>query len=231
MMISDPAERQARALAKRSAVLNFLAEEVWSSAAVLGTIAGLHARQAVHRLLSSMEKEETIRRAASPVLAGQGTTLWGITPQGRALTLGVDPLGPVFEPSKLSLQTVPHSLALQAIRLQCESEGWTNWTRGERLGKNAPIRPDAIATTPQGHRVAVECERTIKTPKRYKSIILAHLRAIQAGKWIGVYYMASPSVAMGLERIFAAIQTLPGGEVFDEPKRRRFRVRSDIYYT
>lgn len=220
----------ARAEAKRVAVLEFLAEEVWSSQAILGQIVGLQARQAAHRLLSRMEGEGTIRRAAAPILAGQGITLWGITPQGRAVTLSASPLGPVFEPSKLSLQTVPHSLALQVIRLRCEAEGWTNWTRGERLGKNVLIRPDAIAITPQGHRVAVECERTIKTSKRYQSILLAHLRAIQAGQWVGVYYMAPPAIAAGLERMFGAIQTLPGGVIFDEAKRRRFKIISIVYF-
>jgi len=224
MLISDPAARFARAAEKRRAVLLFLGAEVWSSADVLGRVAGIEARQAVHRLLTAMEADELVRRAPAPVVRGQGVTLWGITHQGRALTEGLDPLGPVFEPSKLSLTTVPHQLLLQELRLAAEAAGWTAWTRGERLPKDAPVRPDALVTRPDGHVVAVEAERSLKTPKRYQALVSQHLQAMRKGQWVGVYYVAPPAVAGGLARIFGAIDRLPGGIPWDDAGRRRFRL-------
>lgn len=229
-LISDPAARAARAAAKRGQVLAFLAAEVWSSADVLGKVAGIAARQAIHRLLTTMEADGMIRRAPAPILAGQGINLWGVTPHGRAVTPGADPTGPVFEPGRLSVVAIPHHLGLQSIRLRCQAAGWTDWQRGETLGKGVPgmIRPDIIARRPSGDLVAVEYERTIKTAKRYQAILSAHLRAIQTGtSYRGVYYVAPGPVAPGLERMLAAIQTLPGGIPFDAARRRAFRVLAE----
>lgn len=229
-LIADPAARKERAAAKRRAVLDFLASEIWTSAPILGQILDLPHRQPVNRLLLAMEKEGTIRRAVGPTLAGQGVTLWGITTLGRALVATADPLGPVFEPSRLALGAVPHNLALQALRLRAEAAGWTAWTRGEALGKDASVRPDAVATMPGGQRVAIECERTVKTAKRYQVVLAAHLRAIQARQWLGVYYVAPSNVAPALIRIFSAIPALPGGIIFDSTRRGRFKVVLDATF-
>lgn len=226
-LIGDPAERAARAEAKRAAVLAFLASEVWSSVQIIGQVAGLNARQPTERLLKSLEKDGLIRRCNAPVIEGQGVAIWGITPGGRASCPTADPLGAVLEPSKLALSTIPHALAIQSIRLRCEAAGWMAWTRGESLGKDVAIRPDVIVTMPSGAKVALEIERTIKTPKRYVTILAAHLAAIQAGKWVGVYYVAPAPVARGLVRLFNAVRLLPGGIPFDAARRNRFRVVID----
>jgi hypothetical protein len=224
MIFSDPAARAARAAEKKAKVLSFLASEVWTSATILGQVAGLTDRGATHRLATGMEAVGLIRRAPAPILAGQGVTLWGITTQGRALCPAADPAGPIFEPSKISVVVVPHQLALQALRLRCEAAGWTDWTRGERLGA-VDVRPDVLARRPGAAvPVALEYERSIKTAKRYQSIISAHLRAISAGQWAGVYYICPPAIAAGLERLFAAIRALPGGVPFDQARRQKFKI-------
>jgi hypothetical protein len=152
--------------------------------------------------------------------------IWGITPHGLALTPSADPAGRYFEPSKLSLERVPHQIALQNIRLDAEAAGWTEWTRGEALGKSPPIRPDALVRRPDGNIVAVECERTIKTAKRYQKVLSEHLRAMRNGKWAGVYFVCPSTVAIGLQRMFDRIEKLPGGVPWDDTGRRRFRVLS-----
>ncbi len=227
MLLSDPQARAERAQAKRTAVLRFLTDEVWTSSVILGRVAGVGARQAVHRLLTTMEREATIRRASAPVLAGQGVTLWGITPHGLALAPEANPIGAYFEPSKLALERVPHHLGLQALRLQAEGVGWIEWMRGERLGKDVSIRPDALVRRPDGHMVAIEYERTIKTPKRYQRIVAEHLRAMRAAQWAGVYYICPDAVGAGLARLFERIDKLPGGIPWDDSGRRRFRVLAE----
>lgn len=175
MLISDPRARLERAQAKRAAVLSFLADEIWTSSAILGQVTDLAARQGVHRLLTAMEQAGEIRRATAPILDGQGITLWGITPHGLALAPGGVPSQTYFQPSKLSIERIPHQLALQRLRLAAELAGWRNWTRGERLGKAPTVRPDAVVTRSDGNIVAIECELTIKTAKRYQRVIFEHL--------------------------------------------------------
>lgn len=224
MLISDPAARAHAQAEKRRKILAFLGDEVWTSAAILGRVAGIQARQAVHRTLTALEADGLIHRAPAPVLRGQGVTVWGLTAQGRALCPDAAPIGPTFEPSKLRLERVPHQLMLQELRLVAEAAGWTDWTRGEALGKDVAVRPDALVTRPDGHRVALEAERSVKTPKRYQSVIAAHLAAIQGRQWVGVYYVSPPLIAGGLARIFDAIQALPGGAAFGPVQRSRIKI-------
>jgi hypothetical protein len=143
------------------------------------------------------------------------------------MTPGIDPLGPVFEPSRLALSTIPHTLALQWVRLRCQAAGWRSWerTRGSFNQQKGEARPDAIAKTGGGQTVAIEIENSLKSAKRYQAIFAAHLRAIQAGQYVGVFYVSPGPVAKGLERLFAAIKVLPGGIAFDQARRGRFEIR------
>lgn len=224
MLISDPAIRAARARTKREAVLIFLAKEVWSSAGILGQVAGVNSRQGIHRMLVTMEQAGEIRRATAPILAGQGITIWGIMPHGLALAPVEEAGGTYFQPSKLSIERVPHQLALQKLRLAAEAMGWRSWVRGELLGTSPNIRPDALVSRPDGNIVAIECELTTKTTKRYQRILFEHLQAIRAGRWTGVYYVTPPALAPGLTRLFAAIDVLPGAVPFDDTRRARFKI-------
>ncbi len=225
MLISSHKQRLARAQEKRAIVLRYLCEEIWTSQGVIQLIAGLGTRQAAHRLLHSLEKEELVRRAPAPTLAGQGLTIWGITPHGRALTPEADATGHCFEPSRLSVVVVPHHLMVQEARWRAEQAGWADWKRGETMGKDVKCRPDAVATRPDGVSMAIECERTIKTVKGYQKILFNHLEEIRGGKWAGVYYVTpSQVIADGLTRVFNGITHLLGGEAFEEKQRSRFKI-------
>ena len=54
---------------------------------------------------------------------------------------------------------------------------------------------DAIAIRPDGQKVAIEVERTVKTVKRYAEILVSHLEARKQGKWDWIYYL-SPDEAV-----------------------------------
>ncbi|MTI18573.1 hypothetical protein E1162_15110 [Rhodobacteraceae bacterium RKSG542] len=224
MLISDPAERQLRAISKREKILSFLADEVWSSSDILQQLLRLKARQPLLRSLNALERQGLVKRAHTPVLAGQGVTVWGISRQGRAIMDGCDVLGPVFEPSKLRLSSAPHHLALQHARVRAENAGWTDWTRGSGLRGPKASQPDAVATTLSGVRVAVEVELTIKSRQRYQAILAAHLNAVRRGDYVGVYYVASPDIVWGLERLFLRIERLNEGIAFDANVRSRFKL-------
>lgn len=207
-LIKDPAERLVRRDEKRRAILRFLRDETWSTADVLGLVAGIGTRQGIHKTLTAMERDELVKRHKLPIAGRVDLTCWGITPHGVGMShdAGEDfEDRPSFEPSRLALSRVPHQLDLQRARLVAEAHGWTDWVRGERLGFKVECRPDAVATDPAGNRVAIEVERTIKTRKRYQTIITEHLKQRQAGHWKFVLYLSPPGLAPRLQSMFHSV--------------------------
>lgn len=229
MLISDPAERAAATTQKRRAVLRFLRDETWSVPDVLAQVAGITSRQGIHSTLKAMERDELVKYHSLPIAGRRDLPTWGITPHGLAFSWDeAEEIEdrPRFEPSRLSLSRVPHQIDLQRARLAAEAAGWTDWQRGERLGFSPPIRPDALATTPRGVRVAIEVERTIKTRQRYQQILGSHLEAIRAGHWLAVIYLTPEGMASRLRRVVEAVPyILESGErkELNDSHRRRFK--------
>lgn len=229
MLISDPVERAAATAQKRRAVLRFLRDETWSVPDVLAQVAGITSRQGIHSTLKAMERDELVKHHSLPIAGRRDLPTWGITAHGLAFSWDeAEEIEdrPRFEPSRLSLSRVPHQIDLQRARLAAEAAGWTDWQRGERLGFSPPIRPDAMATTPKGVRVAIEVERTIKTRQRYQQILGSHLEAIRAQHWLAVIYLTPEGMADRLRRVVEAVPyILENGErkELNESHRRRFR--------
>lgn len=229
MLISDPTERAAATAAKRAAILRFLRDETWSVPDILGKVAGLSSRQGTHSTLKAMERDELVKSHSLPIAGRRALPVWGITPHGLAFSWDeAEEMEdrPRFEPSRITLARVPHQIDLQRARLQAEAAGWTDWKRGERLGFTPAIRPDALATSPKGVRVAIEVERTIKTRQRYQQILGNHLEAIRAAQWVAVIYVCPEGMPARLRRVVESVPyILENGErkELSESHRRRFR--------
>ena len=191
-------EREARIAEKRLLVLRFLREEIWSSAENLGLLLRLSHRQNIHSTLVALERMEIVRRATVPVV-GRRLTLWGITAHGQGLAAadGEEVFANTFEPSKVPTSVAVHILDVQRLRLAAEASGWLLWQNGDRIERwtAGKKRPDAWATDPAGRRVAVECERTLKSVKRYGVILGDWLQAIRQGQVNRVIWV-SPSVVI-----------------------------------
>lgn len=173
-----------------------------------------------------MESEDLVRRHKYQALGG-AVTLWGITAHGQAMAfdpVSETPYAACFEPSRISEQNIRHQLDLQRLRLAAERKGWMEWTDGSRLGDipKDGKRPDAIAIDPQARRVAIECERTLKTMKRYEQILVTYLRAIKSGK-VDIVIWISPTleISQRLKTIITGIKTvrIAGQRVSIEPER------------
>ena len=140
-------------------------------------------------------------------------SLWGITPQGLAFSWSNDEAMEsrrYFEPSKISITNIHHELDVQRVRLSAERSGWSNWIPGHQLPMNIKKRPDAVATDPNGQTIAIEVERSIKTLKRYESIIAIYLQAIKKGEYAMVHYICPHAdFAPRLKRVFAMIKAVP----------------------
>lgn len=218
-------ERDARQRAKRGAVLRFLREELWSTANVLGEVMGIRARQAVHRSLQQLEDAELLRRHTYSIL-GHPLTIWGITAHGQACAFDPateEPVSAYFEPSRVSEATLAHAIDVQKLRVVAEHAGWKDWKNGDRLGAvRDGKRPDAIAVSPEGVRTAIECERTMKTTKRYEVILAQYLQSLRRGELARVVWLCPDAdTAARLRRIVTGIRTVPvaGQRVAIDPQR------------
>lgn len=227
MLINSFNERQVRIDHKRRVLLQFLRDESWSNLSNLAGVMNL-SEPAMFKTLCQLERDGFLLRHK---VAQLRLSLWGITSKGLMFAWDeYEPMEnrPHFEPSKLSIVNIHHYLDIQRARLAAERAGWSGWVPGNRLPKDIKKRPDAVATTPSGHRVAIEIERSIKTIKRYEAIFAIYLQMIKHGDYMMVHYVC-PDIAFAprLSRLFQLIQAVPvvGERVsITEKHRARFPV-------
>ena len=185
-LILQADDRKKRQSEKQKAVLHFLRQHLWSSQDILRQVMNLKSRQAAHKTLSQMQTDGLVRSHQFLALGGK-LTLWGITAHGQVMSFDTKtevPYSSYFEPSRIAEQNIRHQLDIQKLRLSAEEAGWHGWVDGDRLGvlEKNDKRPDAVAKHPIGLVVAIECERTFKTVKRYEQILVSYLKLLKAGK-------------------------------------------------
>jgi len=217
MLIKNNAERLARKAEKVNTLLRFLWEETYSNTDIFMELLKFKNHAPLSRLLNSLEKEGLIIRNTFEGVGGK-VSLWGITVNGLAEVVGPEDkfIPPRFEPSKLTGWSLQHHLLNQKVRLVLESQGATGWINGDRkhfLAEfNVKHRPDGVVTLANGHRVAIETERNLKTPRRYQEIMKSHLVARKEEKWRHVYYvLPDEQKKMALTKIFDGIAFLNFG--------------------
>ncbi len=200
----------ARAQAKETLLLDFLASgEVWTTPPLIAQLLGLSLRRAFDQV-QRMEREGLV--VTEKIELGRGVTLVGITSQGLAYSAHpVAAQTARFEPGRVSESFVHHHIDTQRARLQAEAAGWT-WEAGKLLYNKGFLKvPDGLATSPKGERVAVETERTIKTPLRYSQIIPQALKDIKAGRYDKVQYLSPQGRADAVSRALHRVQTVKVG--------------------
>jgi hypothetical protein len=204
-------EIMARAEAKQQLVLDFLSSgEVWTTGPLLSQLLGLSARRA--QALAARMERDSLLKAVKIEGFGKLQFAWGITPTGLAFSEHAAADCPRFE-SLPSPQFMAHHLDTQRCRLQAEACGWA-WEPGKLLyNKDFQKVPDALATSPTGERVAIEIERTIKTPLRYQQVIPAALKDIKAGRYARVQYISPQGRADAVFRALHRVAVVKvGGE-------------------
>ena len=237
-LISNHAERSLRAASNRSRVLSFLRTELFSISEILGKVVGFDSRQAIHKLLQRLEDAGEIRRHTVETSGGR-VIIWGITAHGQACAFDPDNepmIAATFEPSRFSEITMRHNLDIQHLCVAAGNCGWTEWQNGDRMGV-APKdgkRPDALAVSPTGKRVALEVERTMKTTKRYEIVLVQYLKLLKADE-LDLVVWASPTADFSkrLRAIITSIQTVrvEGKKVAIDPARHHCNLRFVSYDT
>lgn len=188
-----PDERKKRTAEKRRAILRFLRNEIFTTREVIQVLLNV-APTPAKMTLSAMQRDGMLRLEQVQCPNGWRPFLWGITAHGQAVAFddGEDPIDRVFEPGRVGLSVVKHTITIQLMRISAENAGWTHWQNVDRLAKWSKNegRPDAIAINTAGEKIAIEIELTMKTTKRYESILFDRLRQIKGGKFDRVVWIS-----------------------------------------
>lgn len=173
-------------------VLRFLATETFSTPAIIGQLLKYKSVQGAYQILKRMEGMRLLTKALVPLAMGRSITLYGINSNGLASSGAENFLErPTFQKSKVSISTLQHKLDIQVIHIFALHSGWKNWQDGSELGSRLKGQkvPDAVAVDCSGSKVAFEIEREIKSLRRYRDIVLSHLRARKSGEWTKIVYL------------------------------------------
>lgn len=196
-------QQLARAAAKRNLALDFLASGEQFFNAEIASILLSTSRSSALRTLTSMVRDGELK-TEEHYLKGRKVMIYGITSHGLAMADKFDQSA--FELGK-NPSYLTHHFQTQLARLKAEDQGWTDWTPGKTLhDKGLKKIPDALATSPNAKRVALEIERNIKTPKRYAEIIGAHLLGCSNKTWDEVHYLTPDGVSGRLHKLFLSIK-------------------------
>lgn len=204
------AEKLARAEEKRRRVMHFLASgEGYSTISILSRVMGVSEQTALPALKKLVE--ERMLRVDKNAVPFSNLKLWGISDHGLAVTETADPRCSAFVVGRTSPNFVAHHIDGQHVRLNLEQVGWTNYVPGRLLLANNDQRqhkciPDALVTSPNGCKVAIEIERHVKSRTRLAQVIAAHLQQVRAGQYKYVYYFTPHHVA--LERAFLSVPAI-----------------------
>lgn len=208
------AERIAARREKERKVLAFLRREIWTTPKVLSVLLQWPdgrpaARQQVHTFVKSLKTKGLVETEA----LDNDLFVVGITADGQARAaeiLNKELVIKEYERGRVSLSTFQHREDLQLLHIQCVKKGWGLFTYPDRIpidqkAKSAH-RPDVVTATPGGLKVALECERTIKSQKRYAVIIGGHLTNIAQGQYQHVIYACPDQPrARAVQKIFSEI--------------------------
>jgi len=202
------AARMARHDDKRRRVLAFLRTEIWTLPEVISLVAGVADPRTVRSTLAGLQRDELVARESCVLPSGRRVELVGITMTGQAHAahlLSKPLIERGFERGRAGLAQVEHRTDLQRLRIQLAQAGWSGWTYPDRVSvqdksQAGGHRPDAIATAPDGTVAAIECERSVKTSKRYRAILSHHLTSIARGDYQLVIYTSPNEPTCGAVR-------------------------------
>ena len=212
---------EVRRAEKEKIILNLLKDERFSTARHIAVLLKTK-RTATFETVKRMEKKGLLLQAKV-----EDQSLWGLTPQGAFLADGRH-----FDPKRISAITIRHDLAVQKAKVEAMAMGWSGFL-AERTLRQMAVKerttwlqvPDAFAVSPKGRKVALEVERTVKTPKRYTVIFDSYCQMLADKTIQEVIYICTEDIKDRLERLFLKIETMTVDgkrHAFSESFRARF---------
>lgn len=213
-LMQDKAQQVMRIAEKRELILDWLKVEGHSSAEILSKMLGMKG-QGAHNTLKAMLRDGLLRCEDLPTGAKM-QVIYGLTPHAAMLASDFENNVMVnyFEPGRVSAWTLQHNLSIQKLRLQLQAEGWTNWKSDRQCKREGQQNkwlkvPDAIATSPDGHVVAIEVERSYKSLKRYPEILGNYLLMLKQEQITAVHYFCTGQcTSQKMQAIFQSIKQI-----------------------
>lgn len=218
-VMKDPAQRAARREQKRRLILRFLRTEIFSTPWVLSELIQTTDPRTIKRTVDALEREGLVV-VDTVETDWRRVSLVGITPHGQAAAWRPDSgealVEKSYERGRVGLTVLDHTLDLQLLRIRLARVGWRDWTNADRIAPAARAnvnvrrqnykRPDALARHPSRGVLAVECERHVKTRKRYEMIVGSHLSSIKTGAFSGVVWACpTTEIAQTVRQIIGGI--------------------------
>ena len=223
-LIRDPQKRKERAQQKEEWILTWLSEELFSTTKILAKLIFIEAR-AARTVLNRLADRGMIVRDEIRFMGTRAVPLWGITPSGLMNALDPEDIATDslrhHSPGSVKSLTVEHALGVQECRLHCEYElDFESWIPDRLLpGKGLKstdknrwsVYPDAVGSffdknTGKELTVAIEFERSRKTPTRYVEIIKAHLKNIELNRYSKAWYICpTEKEAANIKALFSRL--------------------------
>lgn len=228
-LMQDKDQQKLRIAEKRLLILNWLRSECFSSCEILSQVIGLKG-QGAHNTLKAMMRDGLLRSEDLPTGAKM-QVIYGLTPHAAVLASDFENgvIVNYFEPGRVSAWTLQHSLAMQKLRLQLQAAGWTDWKTDRECRREGQEHswlkvPDAVATNPEGERVALECERSYKSLKRFPPIMANYLQMMKQNKIVKVhYYCTGQCDSQKMQQIFKSVKqvNIKGQNVVLQPEHHQ----------
>ena len=214
-LISSKVERDRVRTEKERKILFFLLEERFSITPVLAQLLKM-TPNGTQRILNRMEAQEMIKAHTIDFeLSAWSQKIWGLTPKGLLLVNDKNESIKFFEVGRIKPITIMHSIALQRAKAIALGYGWSKWISSSKMLQNANLSrltwlqvPDAVAISPKGRKIAIELERTVKTPKRYVEILANYAEMLASNIVAEVIYICPENIAKRLERLFHRIEKI-----------------------
>lgn len=195
------------------AILHYLFGEMWTHVDIISELLVGLSKEQLGQVLDELSKAKMIRSVEISFIENASTQIWGITSYGINSVREKIPDAEnrrAFSKRAVNPVSFTHQLDIQRLRISAERSGWYDWTKcsgAERFSKKRGIFPDVVATRPDGMRIALEVERTVKSKSRYPKIMGAHLHARKFCQWDEIIYLCPDArIKRRLENIYSEIE-------------------------
>lgn len=195
-------------------LLRFLLEENYTSLENIGLMLNVP-KQTALRLTKHLCEKQYLNKLEVDIGLARPISLFQPTNTGIMFALhDGEELPELRDANRINPATIYHDLKLQQIRFKLEAQGYHSfmsaWQISRQLKKRndkVPKIPDYTCINPDGDKVAVEYERTIKSKKRYQEVIEQYMDIKKRGVIKRVIYFTEEGFADKLKQLYASIES------------------------
>ena len=194
-------------------LLRFLIEENYSSLENLAVLLAVPKQTAI-RITKHLCDKGYLHKMAVNIGLSRPISVFQPTNTGIIFALNAaESLPELRDATRINHVTICHDLKLQQIRFKLETQGYHSFQSAWHISRllkqkndKVPKIPDYTCINPNGDKVAIEYERTIKTKKRYQEIIGQYMDIKERGVIQQVIYLTDVGFAARLKQLFTSIE-------------------------